>query len=89
MLAEIRFTLDVDEPGLPERYGGRDARRFTESVAANFENREAVHLSDPRADGIDENLALFDHLANLGFSEIVALDLGVERFANMLAGHRM
>ena len=86
--AEVRFALDIDQAGFPERHRSRDARRLSEGVPANLKNGEAVHLPDASAGGINENLALLDHLANLGFSKVVAFDFRVERFPNMFAGDR-
>src|SRR5579864_544313 len=88
MAAEISLALDVDQPALAECGRRCDAHGLAKRVPADFDDAEPVHLADSRAFAVDQQRAIRDHLADFRFDEVVPLDFGLPRGAEMSCGYR-
>ena len=82
--AQVGFTFDVDQSRFSQSRGGGDAHWLAERVAANLEHAQPVHLADARAGNVHEQCAFFNHFADAGFDQVVALDFGKQSEADVM-----
>src|SRR5437667_11917001 len=75
---QIGFAFNVDQAGFAERGAGGDTHGLSESVAADFEDAETVHLADSLSRNIHQKCAFFDHFANARLDQIMTLHFRAE-----------
>src|SRR4029077_18402602 len=80
---QIGFAFNVDQPCFAERGRCRDAHRLSESVAADFEDAETVHLTDALPRNIHQKCPLFDHFANARLDQIMTLHFRAESLTHV------
>ncbi len=77
--AELDLALDVDHLAVADPGVDRDPRRLRERLAAQREHRQAVHLPDLLAGGVDQHRAAQDRLLHEVAQAPRALPLRLDR----------
>ncbi len=86
--AQVGLTFHVDQARFAQRRGRRNSHGLAEGVPADFENTQAVHLTDARAVGIDQQSSFFDHFPNLRLGQVMPLDARLPCAADVGIGHQ-
>jgi len=80
---ELGLALDVDDLAAAGAHAARDPHRAAERVAAQVDDRQAIHLADDAAVGEDADPALGDVLAHAQLDEALAVGAGLQRLPDV------